>query len=109
MLASKATYLASLIGTDEADAIVADAATSPHADVRVAAASAAANISPEAADPILDTLLNDSDVGVRKLAVRSVSAQSSPEVVNKVQLLSETDEELLLRNLASEALESLNQ
>lgn len=66
MLASKATYAASLI-SGGADA-VATAADSEDPIVRVAAAAAARNLTPERAEPLLRRLSDDEDAGIRKVA-----------------------------------------
>lgn len=68
MLASKATYLASLIKSDEASAIVRDAARSGDDTVRVAAAAAARNLPAAKASEVLEGLVVDADPGVRKVA-----------------------------------------
>src|SRR5262245_52432488 len=64
MLASKATYLASLIKNSKAAKIVEKAAKSDIPAVRVAAASAATNLTDPSA--VLLHLLGDADPGVRK-------------------------------------------
>jgi HEAT repeat protein len=66
MLASKATYAASLIrgGADT----VETAADSEDPVVRVAAAAAARNLPPERAQLVLRRLSDDEDAGIRKVA-----------------------------------------
>src|SRR5689334_1729413 len=71
LLASKATYLASLIDDDRAAAILRDAAASPLPAVRVAAASGARNLMRPAASGVIMALLDDADVGVRKQAIKA--------------------------------------
>jgi HEAT repeat protein len=73
MLASKAVYLASLIGTDQSVAIVNEAAARPDPVVRAAAAGAVRNLD-QAPNQLLNSLLGDQDAGVRKVALRSVEA-----------------------------------
>ena len=66
MLASKATYAASLIpGGSET---VQTAARSDDPVVRVAAAAAARNLPPENAERVLRELSDDDDPGIRKVA-----------------------------------------
>jgi hypothetical protein len=67
MLASKATYLASLIEDARAADVVQKAARSPDPVVRVAAAAAAPNLGAGGAG-VLRELAADSDPGVRKVA-----------------------------------------
>lgn len=66
MLASKATYAASLIhgGSDA----VESATESADPIVRVAAASAARNLPEQESKRVLGRLLNDEDAGIRKVA-----------------------------------------
>jgi hypothetical protein len=68
MLASKATYLASLIQSDQSIEVVKAAAKSADAVVRVAAAAAARNLPAEAAEEVLAPLMADNDAGVQKTA-----------------------------------------
>ena len=67
MLASKATYLASLIEGERSAEIVEQAARSSDPIVRVAAAAAAPNLRSGASD-LLRQLASDPDPGVRKVA-----------------------------------------
>ena len=68
MLASKATYLASLIQHALAADVVEKAARSADPIVRIAAAAAAANLSTGGDSDVLRRLENDPDAGVRKVA-----------------------------------------
>ncbi len=77
MLASKATYAASLIGGDQAVAVIQEAASSDDAAVRVAAAAAASNLEPTASSDVLEGLVGDADPGVRKVARASVPDDAS--------------------------------
>ena len=73
-LASKATSLASVIDAAESIEAVDKAARSPDPVIRVVAAAALGNLS-EMPDPLAQGMLNDEDVGVRKLALRSLERQ----------------------------------
>ncbi len=102
MLASKAVYLASLIGTDQSVTIVNEAAAKPDPIVRAAAAGAVRNLD-QAPDQLLNSLLTDQDIGVRKVALRSVEASgpSLPaDVVTNVRDMSMNDPNPHLRHLA---------
>jgi hypothetical protein len=68
MLASKATYLASLIKDPRSAEIVAKAAQNDNPAVRVAAACAASNLAAAGASSVLELLSADTDAGVRKVA-----------------------------------------
>lgn len=104
MLAAKATYLASLIPDDEAAAIVATAAVSADTSVRVAAAASLRNLGEDSAGGIADVLLAESDVGVRKQALRSAARFDSAAMAERVRRTSETDPEQALREIATDSL-----
>jgi len=74
VLAAKAAYLASPIPGDQSRAVVDDAARSQHDQVRVAAAAGIRNL-PDAPLDLIDNLLEDSDAGVRKVALRSIGTR----------------------------------
>ena len=97
LLASKATYLAGVIGGPSSGDVVAKAARSGQPSVRVAAASAARKLaaapSTEArgrgealadSDSILLQLVDDADPGVRKVALRSVPSTMSDALRERV-------------------------
>lgn len=101
MLASKATYLASLIGGEQAVSILHAAAGHQEPAVRVAAATGLKHVREEQAAPIADRLLGDHDLGVRKMAVRSVAAFASPTMQQRLKRTVENDPEQLIRDLAA--------
>jgi HEAT repeat protein len=80
MLASKAAYLAGLIGGDDATAVVVAAAHHDDATVRVAAASSTEHLTDEETEAVLVDLVGDSDAGVRKLAHRALPDEPSEEL-----------------------------
>jgi HEAT repeat protein len=100
MLASKATYLASLIGGDRSVRILETAGAHADAAVRVAAATGLKNLPEQAAAPIVERLLGDHDIGVRKMTVRSAAAFASPAMKTRLQRLAEHDPEPFIRDLA---------
>ena len=59
MLASKATYLASLIGGEQSVRILEAAVQRPEPEVRIAAASGVRNLHVADAEPFVDRLLED--------------------------------------------------
>jgi hypothetical protein len=77
MLASKATYMASLIQSDHSINVVKAAAKSSDPVVRVAAAAAVRNLSAVATDEVLGLLSSDEDPGVRKTAFKASPAFAS--------------------------------
>lgn len=104
MLASKATYLASLIDHDRAVDILRDAARSPLALVRVAAANGTRNLLRPAASAVILGLLGDRDAGVRKAAIKAASRRSNSALAVKVRDMSRADPVPALRTLAGRAL-----
>ena len=76
MLASKATYMAAMINSPHKGEVVANAARHSSPIVRVAAANAAADIQPAAAEKVLTALIGDDDIGVTKYALKSVRTKN---------------------------------
>jgi HEAT repeat protein len=91
MLASKAAYLAGVIGSDAAIPILQQAAASADVKVRVAAAAAAAWLPSANASDVLASLVDDADVGVQKVALRSVPQTPSDYLMGRVKWLSSGD------------------
>lgn len=104
-LAAKAVYLASLLDDDRSTAVVEIGSQRPEATVRVAVAAGARNLAPQQRSPVLLQLLDDDDVGVRKVALRAVPRNPEAALVDKVQALERTEQEPALRSLAREVLE----
>src|SRR6476469_3934396 len=105
MLASKATYLASVIHGDLTPQILAEAGSRPEPAIRVAAASGVQHLAEQHAEPLVERLLNDDDVGVRKMAVRSAAALSSPAMRSHLERVAEGDPEPAIRDLATRAIQ----
>jgi HEAT repeat protein len=103
MLASKAVYLATLISGSESTSIMERAARHPDARVRVAAAAGLRNLGERYAEAQVEELLQDSDVGVRKVALQSVAAFDSPAMAARARRLAEHDPEPAIRDLAKRA------
>ena len=85
-VASKAVSLAGIIGDSSSLGVIGDAVKSRHALVRVAAAHAASLLpdSPQAAR-VVNSLLNDRDIGVVKLAARAAERQSGAGMAAKAK------------------------
>jgi len=109
MLASKATYLASLIRGEQSVRILQEAARSESLVVRVAAAGAVRNLDESVASDILFSLVDDQNIGVRKVALESVPANVTPSLRDKIQDLTQTESNVEIRNLSGEVLDRLNQ
>ena len=99
-LASKATYLASLIPhPGAADALRAAQARSEPL-MRVAAASGIRNLDPAHGEQLFEALHRDPDAGVRKVALRSAAGLNSPAVLQRLRAVEASDPEPPLRELA---------
>jgi len=107
LLASKAAYLAGQISTAQSLAVVALAAQSTYPEVRVAAAAAARHLPAPQADTVLSTVLTDSDVGVRKVALRSAAVVRTPGLKQQIQEMSRNDSNALIRTLAAQTANDL--
>jgi|SRR5215203_2497789 len=99
-LASNATSLAGVINAAGSAEVVGAAARSSDPGVRVIAAAALANLS-ELPDPLAHSLLDDEDVGVRKLALRSLARQQSAGFKRKAQQMAANDPNPVLRKHAA--------
>jgi HEAT repeat protein len=107
LLASKAAYLAGLLGAERSSVVLETAARSSHPVVRVAAAFAARHLPAAEAGTVLSTGIADDDLGVRKAALRSAAEVRAPGLKVRVQELSKTDPSEAIRALASEAADVL--
>jgi HEAT repeat protein len=101
MRASKAAYLAALIGGTDAAPVLEKAASHGDARVRVAAAHAlgAATGPPPA---LLERLLDDADPGVRKVALRSAVDSKASHLKTKITAMGKSDPEAFVRTLAKD-------
>lgn len=96
-LASKATYLASLIKSDKSVEVIEAAAATGEPILRVAAASGLQNLKPAHAERVLNALKNDPDAGVRKVMVKSAARVSSPRIAAVLKQLAQSDPEPFVR------------
>jgi len=103
-VAARAVDALSRIDTPEAHASVAEAARSPRPELRVAAAVNAPKLSLDQCDRVLDVLLDDTNVGVRKFAISSVSERNSLKVKEKLRSIANSDADRMLRQLARDHL-----
>jgi hypothetical protein len=105
--AARAIHAASRLGTISAHAMVSGAAKDPRREVRGAVAMAAQWLDPSEANVTLRLLLDDKDLSIQKLAIKSVNRKSSPEVLAKLKALSSATSNQLLKAIASKQLESV--
>jgi HEAT repeat protein len=106
MIASKAVYLAGLIEGEPADRVLTEAASSDDPRIRVAAASAARHRSQEAASAVLVPLVRDDDIGVRKVALKSVPPEPTGDLRRVVEELTDAADETT-RRLSEQTLRRL--
>jgi HEAT repeat protein len=106
MIASKATYLASLIGGEQAQDVVEAAASMDDARVRVAAAAALRNLDPRSGE-LFSQLLDDDDSGVRKVVLRSIRERQPQAAKSMVHRVATSDPQPYLRKLAAEVARDL--
>jgi hypothetical protein len=102
MLASKAVYLAAMIGGGKSAGVLSEVARSGEVVLRVAAAGAARHLGPEHAERILDELVDDDDVGVQKVAVRSIQEVPTKKLLAKVGALAKSHADPSLRDILHE-------
>jgi len=98
--AAKAAYAASLIGGLESIDLLKKAANHRDPQVRVALAHGLRS----SADPsieVLDHLLDDADVGVRKVALNAAGSLGKSELRGKVQAIAKSDPHDFLREAAT--------
>jgi HEAT repeat protein len=100
-LASKATYLASLIKGKKSVAVLEAAAARNEPALRVAAASGIRNLPEAQAEKVLDQLKDDPDAGIRKVVLKSAVRLKSPRVAAKLQQMAKSDPEPFIRELAA--------
>jgi len=106
-IASKAAYLAGLIGTAKSKQVVALAANSRHDVVRVSAAAALAAMPPAQATGIAEQLLSDPDIGVRARAAKAAATIDAPILAKRIRSMAKSDSEPALRELATELTKGL--
>jgi HEAT repeat protein len=105
-VASKATYVLSLIPTPESFEGLEAAARSRDENVRLAAAAAFRNLTAPPEDT-LRRLLADPDPGVRKVALRSTEAVAGDALRADVERMASADPEEGLRRAAQDLLPRL--
>lgn len=102
-LASKATSLAAMMNSDKKTEALSEAAKHPSVVVRVAAAAAAGQLQADQAEEVLSHLMDDTDIGVSKFALRSIKAKNlSGNFRDKLQKMSDSSSSEAIRTMAKE-------
>lgn len=107
-LAARAVFALSRVADAPSLEELRAAISSPHEQVRIAAARVAGRLPADTADSMLPHLLVDDSVGVRKFAVTSVSDRSAPTVRESLRRVAD-DPEPMLRRIAKSHEQSLRQ
>lgn len=107
-LASRAVFALSRIPDPKAVTVLSRAAVDSRHEIRVAVAASAVNLKPSDANPLLLRLLTDSELGVRKFAVRAVSNAHNATVHTKLRALETQDPSGPIRDAAKSKLVELN-
>lgn len=107
-LASKATYLASMIKSKQTIAVLEAAIARNEPVLRIAVASGIGNLPFAQAEKLFDLLSKDPDAGIRKVAIKSAAQLKSPRVAAKMKKLAQNDSESFIRDLASSILNKSN-
>jgi HEAT repeat protein len=107
-LAARAVVAATRINDRRALALLQRAARDPREEVRVTLAASLKNIAASDTNAMLLSLLDDRDLGVRKFAIKSVSAGHDAAVHRKVRELQDRDPVPAIREGAASRLRQLN-
>jgi HEAT repeat protein len=107
-LAARAAHALSRIESDRAHEALLSAAESSRPEVRVAVAASAEWLPPEVSDEILSRLLGDSEIGVRKFAVKSTSDRQSAAIRRRVVEIATADADTPLGHIAEEKTRSFS-
>ena len=106
-VAAKAAYLASLIQDPRSQGILEKAARSADPRVRMAAAAGVGNLRGQVPERLLVSFLEDPNLGVRKLALKSLPTTVTARLRERVAALTIADPNPDLRSLAKEILPRL--
>jgi HEAT repeat protein len=102
MLASKAVYLAGLIGGDDATPILERAAEHHDPVVRVALAATIQNVDDNLTFDMARRLLGDPDLGVRRHTVMAASHIESAELRARLRSTVEANDDEFIRSMVPE-------
>jgi type II secretory pathway component GspD/PulD (secretin) len=114
-LTPRAAYLVGMLASQNVEALpkilelLDKAAHSELPTVRIAVAATAEHLPAEHAVTLLQLLIQDDDLSVRKFAMRSAPLDSPPQLVERIKEWAQTEELPEMRALAQEVLESMKQ
>jgi HEAT repeat protein len=106
-MASRAVFALGRVPDTRAVHILSRAVADPRPEVRVAVAACSSYLKPSDANNILLKLLDDTDLGVRKFAVKAVSETHDAAVHAKLRDIETQDPAPPIRNVARDKLRGL--
>jgi hypothetical protein len=106
-MASRAVFALSRIPDANATAMLSLAAADPRPEVRVAVAASVSNLKPGDANGILLRLLGDTELGVRKFAILSVSGNHDAAVHTMLRDIQARDPADAIRSIAKDKVREL--
>jgi len=101
-LAARAVHALARLDSTTARQAVVNASLDRRPEIRIAAAVASEFCPVAMADEILGSLLADVDTGVRKFAIQTTSSHNGELVKRRLNEIANTDDNVMLRNLAIE-------
>jgi len=107
-LAARVIFALSRLGGDDANAIIQQAAVDERKEVRIAVAACSKALPDTLSDSILEVLMDDTDIGVKKYAIKSINSHSDIRIKNKLQILSQEGANEVLRSMAADKLLSID-
>jgi HEAT repeat protein len=105
-LASRATWLAGFINTDQSVSVLEEAARSSDPVVRIAAAGSLRNLS-ELPAPLANDLLSDQDNGVRLWTLKALESHRPGDFKTQVEQIAANDPKEELREIAGDVANQL--
>jgi len=108
MMATKATYLASLLNDPEGAKIVEKASRSSNQLLRLASASALVNLPEITRNKIAERLVDTDDISLQKLSLAAIQGKTSAKLRKRVDELSTGSDSEVIRNLSKSALIKIN-
>jgi hypothetical protein len=106
-LAARAVHAAARLGTAAGHSLISNAASDPRRELRAAAASVAPKLPADVSNTILERLIEDRDMSIKKLAITSIGPAASATLMGKLQAESSQGENATIKALAVTQLGSM--
>jgi hypothetical protein len=107
-LAARAAHALSRIDSDDARDALLRATNHLRPEVRVTVAASAQALPPAVSDEILSRLLNDSDIGVRKFAIKSTSDQNNDVIKQRLREIAAFEAGTALGQIAEQKVRTIS-